>query len=94
MKGIMKTWGDLLCQRYHTFIRIPNRDAVQDQFKQAGIPTAVHYLIPLNKQPVVADAMAQLPVGDAVAQRVLSLPMHAYLDQGAQAAVVAALAVR
>jgi UDP-2-acetamido-2-deoxy-ribo-hexuluronate aminotransferase len=39
----------------------------------------VHYPIPLNKQPAVADATAQLPVGDAVAQRVMSLPMHPYL---------------
>ena len=57
-------------------IQVPNREALQEQLKQAGIPTAVHYPIPLNKQPAVADATAQLPVGDAVAQRVLSLPMH------------------
>jgi UDP-2-acetamido-2-deoxy-ribo-hexuluronate aminotransferase len=60
-------------------IQVPNREALQEQLKQAGIPTAVHYPIPLNKQPAVADATAQLPVGDAVAQRVMSLPMHPYL---------------
>jgi UDP-2-acetamido-2-deoxy-ribo-hexuluronate aminotransferase len=63
-------------------IQVPNRDAMQEQLKQAGIPTAVHYPIPLNKQPAVSDATAQLPVGDAVAQRVMSLPMHPYLDDG------------
>ncbi|MFY8041771.1 MAG: DegT/DnrJ/EryC1/StrS family aminotransferase, partial [Rhodoferax sp.] len=62
-------------------IQVPNREALQEQLKQAGIPTAVHYPIPLNKQPAVADAKAQLPVGDAVAQRVMSLPMHPYLDK-------------
>jgi UDP-2-acetamido-2-deoxy-ribo-hexuluronate aminotransferase len=61
---------------------VPNREALQEQLKQAGIPTAVHYPIPLNKQPAVADATAQLPVGDTVAQRVMSLPMHPYLDVG------------
>jgi UDP-2-acetamido-2-deoxy-ribo-hexuluronate aminotransferase len=61
---------------------VPNREALQEQLKQAGIPTAVHYPIPLNKQPAVADASVQLPVGDAVAQRVMSLPMHPYLDEG------------
>lgn len=57
-------------------IQVPNREGLQEQLKQAGIPTAVHYPIPLNKQPAVADDNVKLPVGDAVAQRVLSLPMH------------------
>jgi UDP-2-acetamido-2-deoxy-ribo-hexuluronate aminotransferase len=62
-------------------IQVPNREALQEQLKQAGIPTAVHYPIPLNKQPAVADASVQLTVGDAVAQRVMSLPMHPYMDE-------------
>lgn len=62
-------------------LQVSNRDAVQEQLKKADIPTAVHYPIPLNKQPAVADAAVQLPVGDAVAQRVMSLPMHPYLDK-------------
>jgi UDP-2-acetamido-2-deoxy-ribo-hexuluronate aminotransferase len=62
-------------------IQVPNREALQEKLKQAGIPTAVHYPIPLNKQPAVADGTAKLPVGDAVAQRVMSLPMHPYLDK-------------
>jgi UDP-2-acetamido-2-deoxy-ribo-hexuluronate aminotransferase len=61
-------------------IQVPNRDALQEQLKQAGIPTAVHYPIPLNKQPAVADPTAMMPVGDAVAQKVMSLPMHSYLS--------------
>jgi UDP-2-acetamido-2-deoxy-ribo-hexuluronate aminotransferase len=60
-------------------IQVPYREALQERLKQAGIPTAVHYPIPLNKQPAVADATAQLPVGDVVAQRVMSLPMHPYM---------------
>jgi len=60
-------------------ICVSNRDSIQEQLKQTGIPTAVHYPIPLNKQPAVADAKAQLPVGDAVAQQVISLPMGPYL---------------
>jgi UDP-2-acetamido-2-deoxy-ribo-hexuluronate aminotransferase len=62
-------------------IQVANREALQEQLKQAGIPTAVHYPIPLNKQPAVADSNVILPVGDAVAQRVSSLPMHPYLDR-------------
>jgi UDP-2-acetamido-2-deoxy-ribo-hexuluronate aminotransferase len=56
-------------------IRLQERDAVQEKLKQAGVPTAVHYPIPLNKQPAVADASAKMPVGDEVAAQVMSLPM-------------------
>lgn len=72
-------------------IRINNRDAVQKKLQDADIPTAVHYPIPLNKQPAVADAAAQLPVGDKVAEQVISLPMHPYLTQEQQQQVVRAL---
>jgi len=65
-------------------LQVPNRPQVQQYLADQGIPTAVHYPIPLNQQPAVADPAARLPVGDAVAQRVLSLPMHPYLDAAAQ----------
>lgn len=72
-------------------VQVSDRDRVQERLKVAGIPTAVHYPIPLNRQPAVADAAARLPVGDAVAARVMSLPMHPYLDAAEQATVVNAL---
>jgi UDP-2-acetamido-2-deoxy-ribo-hexuluronate aminotransferase len=61
-------------------IQVPSREELQGRLKKADIPTAVHYPIPLNKQPAVVDAAAHLPVGDAVAQKVMSLPMHPYLN--------------
>jgi UDP-2-acetamido-2-deoxy-ribo-hexuluronate aminotransferase len=69
-------------------IQVPNRATLQEQLKQAGIPTAVHYPIPLNVQPAVADTTAQLPVGDAVAQRVMSLPMSADLTAADQQTIL------
>ncbi len=60
-------------------IQVENRDDVQEKLKAQGIPTAVHYPIPLNKQPAVANANVNLLVGDAIAERVMSLPMHPYL---------------
>lgn len=72
-------------------IRVSNRDALQERLKARGIPTAVHYPIPLNLQPAVADATASLPVGDAVAQEVISLPMHPYLTSQDQAKIVEAI---
>ncbi|WP_180072928.1 DegT/DnrJ/EryC1/StrS aminotransferase family protein [Acinetobacter sp. YH12075] len=72
-------------------IQVENRSEVQEKLKEQGIPTAVHYPIPLNKQPAVADVNAVLPVGDTVAQRVMSLPMHPYLTEEAQEKIVLAL---
>ncbi|PKQ41247.1 aminotransferase DegT [Pseudomonas sp. YY-1] len=72
-------------------IQVENRDAVQAKLKEQGIPTAVHYPIPLNKQPAVADNNACLPVGDAVAERVMSLPFHPYMRSDDIESVVRAL---
>lgn len=69
-------------------IRVNDREAVQAKLKAAGIPAAVHYPIPLNKQPAVADATAMLPVGDVVAQQVISLPMGPYIGNSDIARVV------
>lgn len=72
-------------------IRVQSRDLVQGKLKQAGIPTAVHYPIPLNKQPAVADGAVTLPVGDRIADEVISLPMSPWLSYVDQDRVVAAL---
>ena len=72
-------------------IQVDNRADVQEKLKAQGIPTAVHYPIPLNKQPAVADASVSLPVGDEIAERVMSLPMHPYLTVEAQEKIVTAL---
>ena len=72
-------------------VQVSDRDRVQERLKVAGIPTAVHYPIPLNRQPAVKDDAACLPVGDAIAERVMSLPMHPYLGVAQQAAVIDAL---
>ena len=74
-------------------IRVNNRDQVQKRMRDADIPTAVHYPIPLNQQPAVANANSRLPTGDRVAGQVLSLPMHPYLKADAQNHVVNALFV-
>jgi len=72
-------------------IEVSERERVQAQLRQAGIPTMVHYPRPLNRQPAVADSSAHLPHGDRAAERVLSLPMHPYLTRSAQERVVEAL---
>lgn len=72
-------------------IRVSDRDAVQVKLTQSNVPTAVHYPIPLNQQPAVADAAAHLPMGDKVAGEVMSLPMGAYVTEEDQNRVVDAV---
>jgi UDP-2-acetamido-2-deoxy-ribo-hexuluronate aminotransferase len=59
-------------------VLVDNRDAVQQKLKDAGIPTAVHYPVPLNLQPAYAHLCCPdcTPHAAAVAKRVMSLPMH------------------
>jgi len=71
-KGNVSVWAQYT-------IQVNNRDKIQNDLRRVGIPTAVHYPLPLNKQPAVSDGSVVLPIGDAVASRVLSLPMHPYL---------------
>ena len=72
-------------------VQVSQRSQVQARLQAAGIPTAVHYPIPLNQQPAVADPLAHMPVGDAVAQLVLSLPMYPGLNAAMQLRIVTAL---
>lgn len=72
-------------------IRSESRDVLQEKLNTAGIPTAIHYPIPLNKQPAVADLNATLPIGDKVAKEVMSLPMHPYLKVLEQESLLKAL---
>lgn len=72
-------------------VQVDERDAIQERLRLAGIPTVVHYPIPLNRQPAVKDETACLPVGDAVATRVMSLPMHPYLSADDQKFIVDSL---
>jgi UDP-2-acetamido-2-deoxy-ribo-hexuluronate aminotransferase len=69
-------------------VQVENRPLIQETLKSRGIPTAVHYPIPINKQPAVADDTVHLPVGDAVAQRVMSLPMYPNMKLEDQLSVV------
>ena len=68
-----------------------DRDSVQARLKEAGIPSAIHYPIPLNRQPAVADENVRLAVSEEIAEQVISLPMHPYLDLTQQATVVEAI---
>lgn len=55
-------------------VRVSQREQIQSRMKTEGVPTVVHYPMPLNKQPAVADLQCVLPIGDQAAEEVLSLP--------------------
>src|SRR5699024_6663403 len=71
-------------------IQVDNRDAVREALNASGIPNAVYYPVPLHRQPALQADVA-LPVSEAAAARVLSLPMHPYLSEQDQDSVVTAL---
>jgi UDP-2-acetamido-2-deoxy-ribo-hexuluronate aminotransferase len=62
-------------------LQVDDRETVQQRLQSAGIPTAIHYPIPLNRQRAYRGYCCPdcTPIADAAAARVLSLPMHPYL---------------
>ena len=61
-----------------------HRDAIMKELKEQGIPTMIYYPIPLHLQKVYEPLGYQkgdLPVCEALCERVFSLPMHGYLTQ-------------
>jgi dTDP-4-amino-4,6-dideoxygalactose transaminase len=80
---------------YHLFvIRTPGRDAVLDHLRSRGIGAGVHYPIPLHLQPAYAHLGYQrgdLPVSEAAAAEVLSLPIYPELKEAQIAEVAQAL---
>ena len=79
----------------YTIRLVPGRrDALAAALKAQGIPTAIYYAKPLHRQAAyrgfpVADGGA--PVSERLAGEVISLPMHAYLDQPVQDRIIAAV---
>lgn len=74
-------------------VRVSNRDAVAVALQAAGIPTAVYYPTCLHEQPVfrpLGYAWGSLPESEKASREVLSLPMHPFLSEADQDAVVKA----
>jgi UDP-2-acetamido-2-deoxy-ribo-hexuluronate aminotransferase len=74
-------------------IRVAEREKMEQKLKDRGIPTAVHYPLSLHQQPAyAAHCVGQsFPVSERLAREVISLPMHADLDESAQQGIVAAV---
>lgn len=72
-------------------IEVDHRDAVRRRLAAAGIASAVHYPGTLNREAPYRDEHARVPHAERAAQRVLSLPLHPYLEPDAQQRVIEAL---
>ena len=73
-------------------VQIQDRDTVAQKLNDQGIPTAVHYPIPLNQQPAINQADVQLPNTEVAASKVMSLPMHPYLEKKDHLLIIQTLA--
>ncbi|MDA8870300.1 DegT/DnrJ/EryC1/StrS aminotransferase family protein [Rhizobiaceae bacterium] len=87
--GYVSTWA-----QYTLTLSAGARDGMQTSLKDKGVPTAVYYPKPLHRQtaykrfPVEGNG---LPVSDDLAHRVMSLPMHPYMDDATVDRIIAAV---
>jgi len=75
-------------------IEVEDRDGLMAHLKTQGVPTAAYYPKPLHRQTAYRDfpvAGGSLPVSDAAGARVVSLPMHPYLDEATQDLIIEAV---
>lgn len=86
--------NDRTCVWAQFTIQTDRREEIVQSLKQVGVPTAVHYPVPLHEQPAYKStvrAHGSLAVSESVSRRVLSLPMHPYLDEATMQTIVHAL---
>jgi dTDP-4-amino-4,6-dideoxygalactose transaminase len=78
---------------HHLFVlQVDDRDQVLAHLQKAGIEAGIHYPVPLHRQPALQHLSSQdLPVTDAAAARILSLPLWPEMTEAHLDDLVAAL---
>jgi dTDP-4-amino-4,6-dideoxygalactose transaminase len=87
--GYASVWA-----QYTIRVEAGRRADLASALKAEGIPTAIYYPKPLHRQEAYERfpyAEGGLPVSDRLVQEVISLPMHAYLDEPTQDRIVDAV---
>jgi dTDP-4-amino-4,6-dideoxygalactose transaminase len=85
IEGAVSTWAQYTLQ-------VADRARFQAGMKDRGVPTAIHYPIPLSRQPAYAAYPGvPAPVSEALSGQVVSLPMHPYLEPATQDRIIAAV---
>jgi len=71
-------------------IRVPDRDGVRERLDKAGIGTGLFYRLALHQHPAFADLEKRsMPHSERLANEVLSLPIHADLNDDEVERVIA-----
>lgn len=86
--------SDRTCVWGQYTVQVERRDSVLKALAEAGIPTAVHYPVPLHRQPAyegLCRIVGSLERADYVAERVFSLPMHPYIEDATQERIASAV---
>ncbi|MEO1027457.1 MAG: DegT/DnrJ/EryC1/StrS aminotransferase family protein [Pseudomonadota bacterium] len=85
--GVVSTWAQYTIEHR-------NRDGLQAHLREAGIPSAVYYPVPMHMNVAYTrfpQGAGGLPVTEAKASSVISLPMHPYLEPAEQDKVIDAV---
>lgn len=75
-------------------VQADDREALLARLAAAGVPTAVHYPVPLHQQPAyesLCRLSGAMTCAERVASRVVSLPMHPFMTPETQQQIVAAV---
>ncbi len=76
-------------------VAVPQREKLSALLNAQGVPTAVHYPIPLHRQPAFASlglGEGSFPASEHAGRHVMSLPMHPFLDDASIDRIADALA--
>jgi dTDP-4-amino-4,6-dideoxygalactose transaminase len=77
---------------YHLFvIRVRDRDSLFNFLREKGIGAAIHYPVPVHRQPAYDRFWGKLPQTERVAKEILSLPMYPELTEDEITSVVDAI---
>ncbi len=77
-EGLRSAWAQYTIQHN-------DRDGLKTRLGEKGVPSAIYYPLPMHLQTAyrsLGDGEGSLPVTEGLCQRVLSLPMHPYMDDG------------
>lgn len=74
-------------------LQVGQREGFRAKLKSFGVPTAVHYPVPIHRQPAYAQFAPGIscPVAEQAAGSVISLPMYPDLDESTQDCIVSAV---
>jgi len=88
LSGSTSTWAQFAVR-----VDGSSRERIRERLSTVGVETAVHYPLPLNRQPAFREfpTATNLGVSELLATEVLALPLHPWIEPAEQERVVEAL---